>query len=130
MRPACPEALFTSHWWQGLKFLRESGFETEPYVNYQAVLPLPELVLKIKTMVSQCTTVRPAHMLFSGNKTFNELIVLFRLHCALKTMLYDDNRRGPVSCLLRGRPTRHGPMPYGWPSAQHNVMPFPTFGNQ
>ena len=68
MRPACPEALFMSHWLQGPKFLRESGFEPEPYVNYQAVLPLPEDVLKIKTMASQCTAAGHVHMLFSGNK--------------------------------------------------------------
>ena len=41
-RPACPEALFKSHWLQGSKFLQELGFEPEPYVNYKVVLPLPK----------------------------------------------------------------------------------------
>ena len=61
--PASPDALFKPHWRQGPKFLQESGFEPELYVNYKALLPLPEELLKIKTMASQCTTARLAHTL-------------------------------------------------------------------
>ena len=107
-RPACPEALFKSHWLQGPKFLQESGFEPEPYVNYSVVLPLPEEVIKVKTMASQCSTARPVHTLFTGDRTFNELVALFTVALRFKhnVVRRQQERAGVPPADLAPYPTR------------------------
>ena len=130
-RPACPEALFKSYWLQGPKFLWKPGFEPDPYVNYKAVLPLPEELFTLNTMVNQCIPARFVHPLFSGNKTFNELIVLFSVVLLFKNNVirrqHETERAGVLSA--DRAPYRPGMMLHSWLSAQHNATLTLTFGN-
>ena len=69
---------------ENIKIVPDGSIEPEPYVNCRAVLPVSEEVLKTTTMARQLTVPKTIRPLFNGNKTSNQLIVMFSVVLSFK----------------------------------------------